>query len=176
MSRSTGQLWLDVLRPPSGFALSSLTLALAGAETRRARAPGEVKKPDTLNYRTFLPERDGISRDELDALARYTEPEQWARLGELLARTTQGADVLIQEVLVLPPYLRPMKKLDGDRWVTSDINDLYRRVVNRVNRLLRLREIGALPRTLHHPLAALHAMGFELRLAQVLSMFEKTMG
>jgi hypothetical protein len=289
MLRSTGQLWLDVLRPPSGFALSSLTLALAGAEALRARGPGEVKKPETLNYRTLLPERDGlfcevtfgkgpiergpfaddelvtepratrfgrivlpapivhplalahapdevaeragISRDELDALARYSEPEQWARLGELLARTAQGAAVLIQEVLVLPPYLRPIKKIDGDRWVTSDINDLYRRVVNRVNRLRRLREMGApavlvsnehsmiaeairalfenevcpkpmtdpqgrtlasvrtlgvgnrlfealaildrrkasggpidgpLPRTLHHPIAALHAMGFEL--------------
>src|SRR5262245_23331015 len=60
MSRSTGQLWLDVLRPPSGFALSSLTLALAGAGALRARASGEVKKPETINFRTLLPERDGL--------------------------------------------------------------------------------------------------------------------
>ncbi len=44
---------------------------------------------------------------------------------------------------VLPPALRPMVPLDGGRYATSDVNDLYRRVINRNNRLLKLKEIGA---------------------------------
>ncbi len=44
---------------------------------------------------------------------------------------------------VLPPDLRPMVPLDGGRFATSDLNDLYRRVINRNNRLKRLLELGA---------------------------------
>src|SRR3990167_8448249 len=44
---------------------------------------------------------------------------------------------------VLPPELRPMVQLDGGRYATSDLNDLYRRVINRNNRLKRLQEINA---------------------------------
>ncbi len=42
-----------------------------------------------------------------------------------------------------PPDLRPMVQLDGGRFATSDLNDLYRRVINRNNRLQRLLELGA---------------------------------
>ncbi|BDI18081.1 hypothetical protein ANSO36C_38830 [Nostoc cf. commune SO-36] len=42
---------------------------------------------------------------------------------------------------VIPPDLRPMVQLDGGRFATSDLNDLYRRVINRNNRLARLQEI-----------------------------------
>jgi DNA-directed RNA polymerase subunit beta' len=45
--------------------------------------------------------------------------------------------------LALPPELRPMVQLDGGRFATSDLNDLYRRVINRNNRLKRLLELGA---------------------------------
>ena len=44
---------------------------------------------------------------------------------------------------VIPPELRPMVQLDGGRFATSDLNDLYRRVINRNNRLKRLMELGA---------------------------------
>ena len=51
---------------------------------------------------------------------------------------------MIMDVLpVLPPDLRPMVQLDGGRFATSDLNDLYRRVINRNNRLRRLLELGA---------------------------------
>ena len=51
---------------------------------------------------------------------------------------------MILDVLpVLPPDLRPMVQLDGGRFATSDLNDLYRRVINRNNRLKKLKEIGA---------------------------------
>ncbi|MGE5509235.1 MAG: DNA-directed RNA polymerase subunit beta' [Chitinophagales bacterium] len=51
---------------------------------------------------------------------------------------------MIMEVIpVIPPELRPMVQLDGGRFATSDLNDLYRRVINRNNRLKRLLELGA---------------------------------
>lgn len=51
---------------------------------------------------------------------------------------------MILDVLpVLPPDLRPMVQLDGGRYATSDLNDLYRRVINRNNRLKKLKDIGA---------------------------------
>jgi DNA-directed RNA polymerase subunit beta' len=51
---------------------------------------------------------------------------------------------MVMEVLpVLPPDLRPLVPLDGGRFATSDLNDLYRRVINRNNRLKRLLELKA---------------------------------
>ena len=51
--------------------------------------------------------------------------------------------MILDAVPVLPPDLRPMVQLDGGRFATSDLNDLYRRVINRNNRLRRLLELGA---------------------------------
>jgi DNA-directed RNA polymerase subunit beta' len=51
--------------------------------------------------------------------------------------------MILTMVPVLPPDLRPMVQLDGGRFATSDLNDLYRRVINRNNRLKRLLELGA---------------------------------
>ena len=51
--------------------------------------------------------------------------------------------MVMQVVPVIPPELRPMVQLDGGRFATSDLNDLYRRVINRNNRLRRLLELGA---------------------------------
>ncbi len=51
---------------------------------------------------------------------------------------------MIMDVIpVLPPDLRPLVQLDGGRFATSDLNDLYRRVINRNNRLKRLLDLGA---------------------------------
>ena len=52
-------------------------------------------------------------------------------------------DMIISVLPVLPPELRPMVQLDGGRFATSDLNDLYRRVINRNNRLKRLMSLGA---------------------------------
>ncbi len=51
--------------------------------------------------------------------------------------------MVMQVIPVIPPELRPMVQLDGGRFATSDLNDLYRRVINRNNRLKRLLELGA---------------------------------
>ncbi|MBR3384322.1 MAG: DNA-directed RNA polymerase subunit beta', partial [Atopobiaceae bacterium] len=53
------------------------------------------------------------------------------------------ADMILDVIPVIPPDLRPMVQLDGGRFATSDLNDLYRRVINRNNRLKRLLELDA---------------------------------
>jgi DNA-directed RNA polymerase subunit beta' len=53
------------------------------------------------------------------------------------------ADMILDVIPVIPPDLRPMVQLDGGRFATSDLNDLYRRVINRNNRLKRLLDLGA---------------------------------
>jgi len=63
---------------------------------------------------------------------------------EAFRRSNNRAEWMIMTVLpVIPPDLRPMVQLDGGRFATSDLNDLYRRVINRNNRLKRLLELGA---------------------------------
>ena len=53
------------------------------------------------------------------------------------------ASMVLTKIPVIPPDLRPMVQLDGGRFATSDLNDLYRRVINRNTRLKRLLELGA---------------------------------
>ena len=86
-------------------------------------------------------------RAELEATSSETKIKKYAkRLKVLEAFLSSGIkpDWMIMEVLpVLPPELRPLVPLDGGRFATSDLNDLYRRVINRNNRLKRLLELKA---------------------------------
>ncbi len=101
---------------------------------------------------------DILKRIDLDAMAeelwdeiRTTRSKQkrkkaTRRLGiiESFRRSRNNPEWIIMTVLpVIPPDLRPMVQLDGGRFATSDLNDLYRRVINRNNRLKRLLELGA---------------------------------
>ena len=66
------------------------------------------------------------------------------KVAEALRRSSNRPEWMVLTVLpVIPPDLRPMVQLDGGRFATSDLNDLYRRVINRNNRLKRLVELGA---------------------------------
>src|SRR5207244_3939604 len=86
------------------------------------------------------------------------------RVVEAFRRSGNKPEWMILTVLpVLPPDLRPMVQLDGGRFATSDLNDLYRRVINRNNRLKRLLALGApeiiIPnekRMLHEDVHSLH--------------------
>lgn len=101
---------------------------------------------------------DILRRLDLDALseslwqeARTTKSKQKRKKAtsrlkvvEAFRRSTNKPEWMILTVLpVIPPDLRPMVQLDGGRFATSDLNDLYRRVINRNNRLKRLLELGA---------------------------------
>lgn len=64
-------------------------------------------------------------------------------LDSLISSETDPTWMVMDVLPVTPPDLRPMVQLDGGRFATSDLNDLYRRVINRNNRLARLLEMGA---------------------------------
>jgi DNA-directed RNA polymerase subunit beta' len=64
-------------------------------------------------------------------------------VNSFLATGNSPAAMVLDVVPVIPPELRPMVQLDGGRFATSDLNDLYRRVINRNNRLRRLLDLGA---------------------------------
>lgn len=75
---------------------------------------------------------------------RRKKASKQLQLVEALRRSGNKPEWMVLTVLpVLPPDLRPMVQLDGGRFATSDLNDLYRRVINRNNRLRHLMEIGA---------------------------------
>ena len=81
---------------------------------------------------------------ETTAGQRRKKATKRLRVVEAFRKSGNKPDWMILTVLpVLPPDLRPMVQLDGGRFATSDLNDLYRRVINRNNRLRRLLELGA---------------------------------
>lgn len=94
---------------------------------------------------------------DIDALAEELDKARAEATGQKKARIIKRLEVveafrnsgnkpewMILDVLpVLPPELRPMVPLDGGRYATSDLNDLYRRVINRNNRLKKLLDLGA---------------------------------
>ncbi|MHB0868202.1 MAG: DNA-directed RNA polymerase subunit beta' [Chloroflexota bacterium] len=101
--------------------------------------------------------RELVERVDLDQLAMQLRGETRSSSGQRRKKATKRLRVveafrksgnrpewMILGVLpVLPPDLRPMVQLDGGRFATSDLNDLYRRVINRNNRLKRLLDLGA---------------------------------
>src|SRR5258708_4427378 len=190
----------------------AIKIGIASPEKIRSWSYGEVKKPETINYRTFKPERDGLFcakifgpikdyeclcgkikrakllseedylakieehgddfsasmgaegirellrainlneqidtlRKELEATGSDTKIKKLAKRLKVLEGFQKSGikpDWMVMEVLpVLPPELRPLVPLDGGRFATSDLNDLYRRVINRNNRLKRLLELKA---------------------------------
>jgi len=94
-----------------------------------------------------LNEEINILREEIPATNSETKIKKLSKRLKLMeAFVTSGnePDWMIMTVLpVLPPDLRPLVPLDGGRFATSDLNDLYRRVINRNNRLKRLLDLNA---------------------------------
>ncbi|QRN41072.1 MAG: DNA-directed RNA polymerase subunit beta' [Neisseriaceae bacterium] len=88
-----------------------------------------------------------LLNEELDSTSSDVKIKKIAKrlkILEAFQRTGMKLEWMILEVLpVLPPDLRPLVPLDGGRFATSDLNDLYRRVINRNNRLFRLLELHA---------------------------------
>ncbi|HSR89143.1 MAG TPA: DNA-directed RNA polymerase subunit beta' [Candidatus Udaeobacter sp.] len=101
--------------------------------------------------------RNLLARINLDETVKKLTEEQGKVKGSKLERIIRRKKVLksffsnkirpewmvLQSIPVIPPDLRPMVALDGGRFATSDLNDLYRRVINRNNRLRRLLELDA---------------------------------
>ncbi|MCV7298180.1 DNA-directed RNA polymerase subunit beta' [Mycobacterium barrassiae] len=81
--------------------------------------------------------RNGKGQKKLRALKRLKV------VAAFQSNTNSPMGMVLDAVPVIPPELRPMVQLDGGRFATSDLNDLYRRVINRNNRLKRLIDLGA---------------------------------
>ncbi|CAN5360106.1 DNA-directed RNA polymerase subunit beta' [soil metagenome] len=85
-------------------------------------------------------------REDVDAKSQQRRQRAMKRL-KVVTPFADGKndpkDMVLEAVPVIPPDLRPMVQLDGGRFATSDLNDLYRRVINRNNRLKRLLDLGA---------------------------------
>src|SRR6202048_1333599 len=77
------------------------------------------------------------------AIKRLKIVSAFNRRDEHGRRINDPRAMILDAVPVIPPELRPMVQLDGGRFATSDLNDLYRRVINRNNRLKRLLDLGA---------------------------------
>src|SRR5258706_8238807 len=77
------------------------------------------------------------------AIKRLKIVTAFNRRDEHCRRVNDPRAMILDVVPVIPPELRPMVQLDGGRFATSDLNDLYRRVINRNNRLKRLLDLGA---------------------------------
>ena len=77
------------------------------------------------------------------AIKRLKIVSAFNRRDENGRRVNDPRAMILDVVPVIPPELRPMVQLDGGRFATSDLNDLYRRVINRNNRLKRLLDLGA---------------------------------
>src|SRR6187399_1428805 len=187
-----------------------IRIGIASPEKILSWSYGEIKKPETINYRTFKPERDGlfcarifgpvkdyeclcgkykrmkykgivcekcgvevtvqkVRRDRMGHIELASPVAHiWflkslpSRIGLILDMTLKDLErvlyfenyilidsgnrpewMILQVVPVIPPELRPLVPLDGGRFATSDLNDLYRRVINRNNRLKRLIELKA---------------------------------
>ena len=85
-------------------------------------------------------------RDELESATgqRLTRAIKRLEVVESFRNSGNKPEWMILDVLpIIPPEIRPMVQLDGGRFATSDLNDLYRRVINRNNRLKRLLDLGA---------------------------------
>ena len=85
-------------------------------------------------------ERRAGERQRPEAHSPAQAPGSW-KLSACPAIALSG--MIMNVIPVIPPDIRPMVQLDGGRFATSDLNDLYRRVINRNNRLKRLLELGA---------------------------------
>lgn len=107
-----------------------------GAEAVR----GLLEELDLEKLRTEL-------REEGEATKSQTKKKKLTKRLKIVEAFLESANKpqwMIMEVIpVIPPELRPLVPLDGGRFATSDLNDLYRRVINRNNRLKRLIELGA---------------------------------
>ena len=87
-----------------------------------------------------------LLRDELESATgqRLTRAIKRLEVVESFRHSGNNPAWMILDVLpIIPPEIRPMVQLDGGRFATSDLNDLYRRVINRNNRLKRLLDLGA---------------------------------
>ena len=137
----TGLVYKQLLTENDWIALdydsteSTSSKIVMGAEAIKKLLEQLDLEQESKNIRTSLPFVKRPERDKLIKKLRIID--------QFIASGCNPAWMVLDIIPVLPPDLRPMVQLDGGRFATSDLNDLYRRVINRNNRLARLQEIMA---------------------------------
>ncbi len=106
-----------------------------GAEAIKTLLENIDLQSESKNLRGSILAAKGSEREKLIKQLRIID--------HFIAAACEPVWMVLELLPVLPPDLRPMVQLDGGRFATSDLNDLYRRVINRNNRLARLQEIMA---------------------------------
>ncbi len=138
---STGLAYKQLLTENDWIALdydsteSTGAKILMGAEAIKRLLEQLDLEQESIDIRASLPFVKRPERDKLIKKLRIID--------QFIASGCNPAWMVLDIIPVLPPDLRPMVQLDGGRFATSDLNDLYRRVINRNNRLTRLQEIMA---------------------------------
>src|SRR5438552_1618291 len=173
--------WRELVGEERAVGFDQVAIGVASSDTMRSWSKGEVKNPETINYRTFKPEKGGLfcerifgpTRDWECSCGKYKRIKHKGvicdrcgvevtlarvrreRMGHIelavpvshiwfykFMSSHARPEWMILEVLpVIPPDLRPLVPLEGGRFATSDLNDLYRRVINRNNRLKNLLQL-----------------------------------
>ncbi len=98
-----------------------------------------LKKVDLAKLKVELEK----AHDECGSAEREKLSKRLSLVKQMIKAKIRPEWMFLVRIPVIPPGLRPMVALDGGRYATSDVNDLYRRVINRNNRLLKLKEINA---------------------------------
>ena len=108
---------------------------MAGSDLAPPDMPGIVPEQERVDLEDLV--KNGKGQKQARAVKRLKV------LSAFLSSENKPEMMVLEAVPVIPPELRPMVQLDGGRFATSDLNDLYRRVINRNNRLKRLLDLGA---------------------------------
>ncbi|MFM9876350.1 MAG: DNA-directed RNA polymerase subunit beta' [Rhodoglobus sp.] len=109
--------------------------AYMGAEAIQKRLQAFDLETESIDLHDQI--ANGKGQKKIRAIKRLRVVNSFLQTGN------SPAAMVLEVVPVIPPELRPMVQLDGGRFATSDLNDLYRRVINRNNRLRRLLDLGA---------------------------------
>ena len=109
--------------------------AYMGAEAIQKRLQAFDLEAESIDLHDQI--ANGKGQKKIRAIKRLRVVNSFLQTGN------SPAAMVLEVVPVIPPELRPMVQLDGGRFATSDLNDLYRRVINRNNRLRRLLDLGA---------------------------------
>ena len=138
--------FLEKLRP--GQVLSeaeylNLSKRFGNIFTAGSGAESVRKVLEIMDLKSEIQKIEKTSRSAKETMAEAKVLRRLKTLRTMLKSNIRPEHLILTVLPVLPPDLRPMVALDGGRYATSDLNDLYRRVINRNNRLNRLLEIKA---------------------------------
>jgi len=146
-SRNQARSGLDIIKPKAIFSeIDYLTLSKKYGEVFTAETGGEPVRKflEQIDLKKLVHElEEEVEKESTTKLADKKNLNRLKLAKGFFQSKTRPEWMFLTVLPVLPPDLRPMVQLDGGKFATSDLNDLYRRVINRNNRLKKLLELKA---------------------------------